>query len=129
MALGFDEIRALSGDATPISDEQVASIRRKYPFLPYEYLSLLAEVGRGEVCGLTFYSGPIELSDVFDEATVKDSPRIVLVADDLAGGHLGYCQVNGHWALVFFDHTDLPTADLEPESSLADFLTWWSSDN
>lgn len=97
-------------------------LRTDYSFLPREYEQFLTSVGWGEIADLMFYSGPLDLDDVFDEETAQASANIVLIGDDMAGFHLGYVEVDGKWMLTEFDHTDLPGCPSPVDQTLSEYV-------
>ena len=122
MSCTYDAIAAQIPDMNKCDRETLDELRSKYSFLPDEYAQYLAEVGWGEVAGFMFYSGPVELQDIFDEETAEASARVILIGDDMAGGHLGYIEVGNKWMLTDFDHLELPGRPSPIDVSLCEFV-------
>ena len=62
----YDAIAARVPDLQKCDSEALDQIRSNFGFLPDEYVQFLVDVGWGEVAGLMFYSGPVELHEIFD---------------------------------------------------------------
>lgn len=118
----YGEIRGRAPKLQNCTSAGLTQIRSEYDFLPDEYIQFLVNAGWGEVAGFMFYSGPIELHDVFDKETAEASPRIILIADNMAGWHLGYIEIDNTWMLTDFDHMELPGRPLPNKNSLREFV-------
>ena len=118
----FHAIAARTPDLQKCDSETLGRIRSDFAFLPNEYVQFLVSVGWGEVAGLMFYSEPMELNEIFGKDTAETSAEIVLIGDDMAGGHLGYIKVGNEWSLTDFDHTDLPGHPSPSDLSLSEYI-------
>lgn len=118
----YDAIAARVPDLQKCDSEALDQIRSNFGFLPDEYVQFLVDVGWGEVAGLMFYSGPVELHEIFDRETAEASAKIVLIGDDMAGGHLGYVKVGNEWLLTDFDHMELPGRPSPVNVSLNEYV-------
>lgn len=79
---------------TPLTDAEVAAIRREFPELPDDYLEYLRTTGWGDTpSGHMVYSGPIKVGDIYRDSV--NLPEIVLLGDDHQGYCLGYDR-KGH---------------------------------
>ena len=118
----FDAIAARAPDLQKCDSETLGRIRSDFAFLPDEYVQFLVGVGWGELAGLMLYSGPMDLDEIFGKDTAETSADIVLIGDDMAGGHLGYIKVGNEWSLTDFDHTDLPGHPSPTDLSLSEYI-------
>jgi len=111
-------------DLERVDEVALAELRREYPNLPEDYFSLLRDLGFGDLRGSRFmlYGGPVSAESVFEAADPICQTRMVLVGDDLAGGHLGYVPTGGAWRLSFFDHLSTDDLELEADNSIVRFL-------
>lgn len=122
MSRTFDAIAAHVSGLRKCDSETLGRIRAEFGFLPDEYVQFLAHVGWGEVAGVMFYSGPIDLQELFGKDTSETSAEIFLIGDDMAGGHLGYMKVGSEWSLTDFDHTELPGYPSPSNLSLSEYI-------
>lgn len=75
----------------------LSDARAQFPWVPDDYWEFVEKVGYGQMVGLVFYEGPVQLRDL----GLTDAPQdYAAVADDMAGGFYGFVsERNGVVAL------------------------------
>lgn len=102
----------LRGNSEPMPAADIAALRDEYPGIPEDYLDFLEQVGWGGFGDdwLMVYNGPSKPDDIFDDETSRELGRVLFVADDFSGNHLGYFPDDG-WRLAEVDSADLSDFD------------------
>jgi hypothetical protein len=105
----------------PLTEPELAAIRKQYPDVPEHYLELLRHVGWGSLGGnFMLYGGPIEPGEIFDTRTAADLTGIVFFGDNFSGDMYGFDTRDG-WRLVLVDSAS-PKPWPEEARTVAEFI-------
>jgi hypothetical protein len=80
----YPELFRHSKSASP---RLLSDARAEFPWVPGDYWAFVENVGYGQMVGLVFYEGPVQLGDL----GLTDAPHdYAAVADDMSGGYYGF---------------------------------------
>ena len=107
----------------PVTEEQLAAVRREYPDAPVHYTEFLRRVGWGSLGRSNFmlYSGLVGPADIFDPATAAELSGLAILGDDFSGCVIGFDTQAG-WRLVSFDNSYHTAPEPLEQRTLAEFI-------
>jgi hypothetical protein len=81
----------------PLTDKQLAAVKKRHPKVPAQVLEFFAVVGCGSI-GPSRYMiyDLIDASEIFGQGSTENLDGIVLIGDDFAGHHEAY-DTKGRW--------------------------------
>jgi hypothetical protein len=98
----------------PVTEPELAAIRRQHPGVPEHYLAFLRHVGYASLGGtFMIYSGTVEPAEIFDPDTAAGMDGLVFFGDNFAGWVVGFDTHCG-WRLVGVDNG---SPDSEPQNA------------
>ena len=102
-------------------EADVASLAKKYPQIPADYVDYLREIGWGPIGNSTYviYQGPINADNIYDGETAKELSHILFFGDNFSGYCGGFDTRRG-WAVVEVQPTDVSC--LDSGKSFEDFI-------
>lgn len=126
-----DLIRAISEGRVrdnrlePCPPRSLAALRREYPDVPQDFLSFLAEVGRGSIGNSSFiiYGALVRPEAVYDRETAREYEGVLLFGDDFCGYNAGFVTTEG-WRLVEIGPGGLESLDQTFETFIRERFEW-----
>ncbi len=112
------EIGATSDQAnqpTPLKQDEIDQLRKKYGEIPKDFLDYLSIVGAGSVndCRYMIYGGLLSPSEYFDPEDIEElENHILCFGDDFAGNPAGFLPKN-NWRIAEIWHEDLTLNEVD----------------
>lgn len=117
-----DVIRERLSDSrlSPLTPDELASLRHRYPGCPAHLLELFEVVGCGSVGQSRYMIYPLmNATEIFGPGSEADLGGVVLVGDDFSGQHEAYDTKDG-WRFG----TVGSSGEFEPDTVYGDFVTF-----
>jgi hypothetical protein len=110
---------------TPVSEQNLDTIRVQHPDAPESYLAFLREVGAGRIGrdNLALYDGLCLPGEIYDPTVAAELEGVLIFGDNFSGECVGFDTRNG-WCIVWIDYGDL----LPPPGSdetFGEFVAQW----
>jgi hypothetical protein len=102
----------------PLTDKQLATLKRRHPKVPAQLLEFFKVIGCGSI-GSSRYMiyDLIDAADIFGKDSARDLDGIVLIGDDFAGHHEAYDAKN-KWQFGTVGNS----GRFQPDTVYGDFL-------
>lgn len=102
----------------PLTDKQIAAVKRRHPKVPAQVLEFFKVVGCGSI-GSSRYMvyDLVDAVEIFGKSSAADLDGVVLIGDDFAGHHEAY-DTKGKWRFGSVGGS----GTFHPQSVYRDFL-------